>query len=144
MIVADTGKPLRLDDLAEVPGPAAEFLRRELGVNSSVVSPIAVGGNLWGCLSVHSKRGPLPPDTESRLSTFTELVGTAIASASARAEVSRLAEEQAALRRVATLVAQDVRSSDLFSAVATEVGTLLGVVLRRRRSFNRRAPLPSL
>ena len=37
-----------------------------------------------------------------------------------------LAEEQAALRRVATLVAQDVPSSELFCAVAREVGTLIG------------------
>jgi GAF domain-containing protein len=124
-IVAKTGKPLRVDDLADLPGPAADFVRRELGVKSSVVSPIVVNGNLWGCLSVHSKRGPLPSDTESRLLNFTELVATAIADAEARAEVQQLADEQAALRRIATLVAQDVPPGELLNAVATEVGTLL-------------------
>src|ERR1700742_2540368 len=39
---------------------------------------------------------------------------------------SQLAEEQAALRRVATLVAQNGPASELFRAVAREVGTLLG------------------
>ena len=40
-----------------------------------------------------------------------------------------MADEQAALRRVATLVAQGVPSSDLFGAVAGEVGVLLGADL---------------
>ena len=45
----------------------------------------------------------------------------------ATAEVLRLAEEQAALRRVATLVAAEARPEDLFEAVAEEAGRLLGV-----------------
>jgi len=44
----------------------------------------------------------------------------------ADAEVQRLADEQAALRRVATLVAEDVAPEELFGAVAREAGTLLG------------------
>jgi signal transduction histidine kinase len=40
---------------------------------------------------------------------------------------SELAEEQAALRRVATLVARGVPPPDLFEAVAREVGLVLGV-----------------
>jgi PAS domain S-box-containing protein len=45
-----------------------------------------------------------------------------------RAEIGlrRLADEQAALRRVATLVAQGVRPDELFSVVSEEVGHLLG------------------
>ena len=52
--------------------------------------------------------GRCPPTRSTRLTDFTELVATAIANAEARAEVERLAEEQAALRRVATLVARGV------------------------------------
>jgi hypothetical protein len=48
----------------------------------------------------------LPADAEARLVSFTELVATAIANADSRAALARLAEEQAALRRVATLVAR--------------------------------------
>jgi len=48
---------------------------------------------------------PLPLDTESRLAHFTELVATAIANAEAAKGLARLATQQAALRRVATLVA---------------------------------------
>ena len=124
-IVADTGSPARMDDWANVPGPIAKFAR-ELGVKSSVACPIVVNGNLWGALAVHSKRSPLPPDTESRLLNFTELVATAIANAEARSEVQRLAQEQAALRRVATLVAQGASPSSVFDAVAEEMTQVLG------------------
>jgi signal transduction histidine kinase len=124
-IVANTGKPARVDDWTKVPGPIADFVRRELGAKSSVASPIVVNGSLWGALAVHSKRGPLPSDTASRLLNFTELVATAIANTSAQTEVSRLAEEQAALRRVATLVAQGGDPSDVFDIVAAELAGLL-------------------
>jgi PAS domain S-box-containing protein len=43
----------------------------------------------------------------------------------AEAEVERLAEEQAGLRRVATLVADESPGADVFAAVAEEVGRLL-------------------
>jgi signal transduction histidine kinase len=44
-------------------------------------------------------------------------------------EPSALAEEQAALRRVATLVARGTRPDDVFAAVVDEVGRLFGVDL---------------
>ena len=44
----------------------------------------------------------------------------------AQDELARLADEQAALRRVATLVAQGVPAGELFAAVTEEVGQLLG------------------
>ena len=53
------------------------------------------------------------------------MVATAISNAEARAEVERLAQEQAALRRVATLVARGVPPADVFEAIAREAGRLL-------------------
>jgi signal transduction histidine kinase len=44
----------------------------------------------------------------------------------ARGEAARIAEEQAALRRVATLVARGVSQDELFAAVNQEVGWLVG------------------
>jgi signal transduction histidine kinase len=127
-MIAERGQPARVEDWTAVPGPIAAFIHEELGVSSSVGSPIEVDGRMWGGLAVHSKqRGPLPPDTESRLRNFTELVGTAIANANARAEVERLAEEQAALRRVATMVVRESSPEEIFAKVAEEVGLLLGV-----------------
>ncbi len=43
------------------------------------------------------------------------------------AKLRRVAEEQAALRRVATLVARAVSPHEVFEAVATELGSILGV-----------------
>jgi signal transduction histidine kinase len=70
---------------------------------------------------------PLPADTEARLASFTELVATAIANAESRVALTRLAEEQAALRRVATLVARGVPPEEVFAAVTEEVVRLLPV-----------------
>jgi GAF domain-containing protein len=124
-----TGRPVRIDDYTGVPGRIAAFVRDELGIRSSVGSPIVVEGRLWGALFFHSKQThePLPRDTESRLTGFTELVATAIANAESRAELARLAEEQAALRRVATLVARGTQPEELFAAVTEEAGRLLSV-----------------
>ena len=81
---------------------------------------------LWGAISAGSTHdGPLPPDSEARLNQFTKLMATAIANAEARAEVHRLADEQAALRRVAVLVAQQTSPSEVFTAVTQTVGLLL-------------------
>ena len=129
-----TGRSARVDDRdwSSDTGPWAA-VARQVGLVSSVVSPIVVEGRLWGAMSVASAEELLPLDTESRLEKFTELVATAIANAESREAVSRLATEQAALRRVATLVAQDVRRSEIFAAVAEEVAGLFqttGSVLR--------------
>ena len=68
---------------------------------------------------------PLPSDTEARLANFTELLATAIANAQARGELGAIADEQAALRRVATLVARAAPPEEVFTAVAAEVHGLL-------------------
>jgi GAF domain-containing protein len=127
--ISRTGGSVRIDDYDGVPGSIAAFVREELGIRSSVGSPIVVEGRLWGALFVHSKQADelLPRDAESRLTGFTELVATAIANAENRGELARLAEEQAALRRVATLVARGTPPEELFAAVVEEVAQLLPV-----------------
>jgi hypothetical protein len=50
---------------------------------------------------------------------------TDVVNVPSRADAARIAEEQAALRRVATLVADGVPPSELFAAVTKEVGRLL-------------------
>jgi GAF domain-containing protein len=126
-MIQQTRKAARVEDWSAVPGPVAAFIHQELGVNSSVGCPIIVEGRLWGALAVHSKqRAPLPPDTESRLAQFSDLVATAIANAEARADVARMAQEQVALHRVATLVAREASRAEVFTAIAQEIGRLLG------------------
>src|SRR6266508_941030 len=123
--VLRTGRAARIraDDLVSAGGEVAEFLRHH-GYLSQVASPIVVDGRLWGAMSVNG-RNDFPRDTEERLEQFTDVIATAIANAESREALARLAEEQAALRRVATLVARDVPSTEVFEAVATEVAKLL-------------------
>ena len=120
-----TGRSARVEesDLVSLGGEDGETLIQQ-GLLSQVGSPIIVEGRVWGAITMNAKE-TLPPDTEPRLASFTELAATAIANTEARAEVERLAEEQAALRRVATLVARDAASTEVFEAVAAEVGKLL-------------------
>src|SRR3954451_23696100 len=111
-----TREAARLDDWTKATGPVAA-MASVLGIRSSVATPIVVEGLLWGTLiAVTSQSEPLPPETDSRIGEFTELVATAIANAEARDELSRLVEEQAALRRVATLVAEGAAPAEIFDA----------------------------
>jgi GAF domain-containing protein len=70
---------------------------------------------------------PLPAGTEARLADFTELVATAIANAESRAALARLADEQASLRRVATLVTRGAPPIEIVAAVAEETGRLVSI-----------------
>jgi len=133
-VVWQTGRSARVDADEDASGRAAELLRRA-GVRSSVASPIVVEGRLWGAMVVSSRAKPLPSGTEGRMADFTELVAMAIANAEARAELRRMAEEQAALRRVATLVAQAVSPSVVFEAVTREVGLLCDADLARMERY---------
>ena len=128
--VRRTGRAARVDDYGDVPG--GEFYLRA-GVRSGVALPVHVDGRLWGAIAVASGEGALPPGIEQRMTEFTDLVATAVANAQNRAaleasrdELGRLLAEQAALRRVATLVARGIDPAEIFSAVAEEIRRLLG------------------
>jgi signal transduction histidine kinase len=124
-----TGRPTRIDNYAKAAGPLSEALQGS-GVRSAAGAPIIAEGRLWGVVAAGStKLEPLPSGIELRLAEFTELLATAIANAESRAGLARLAEEQAALRRIATLVARRVPPEELFAAVTEEVGQLLGMGL---------------
>jgi signal transduction histidine kinase len=125
-IVLRTGRPARLDDFSLASGPIG-VQARDAGYRSAVGSPIMVEGRLWGVMSAASTMAdPLPAGTETRLASFTALVATAIANAQARAETRILSDEQAALRRVAELVAREATQSEVFTGIAVEIVELLG------------------
>jgi signal transduction histidine kinase len=116
-----------------VGGPIADHVRR-CGLRSATASPIEVEGQLWGVM-VAGWPAPEPPvDAESRIAEFAQLVATSISNAQAQAEVVRLADEQAALRRVATLVAKGEQADVIFRRVAEEIARIShldnGFVLR--------------
>lgn len=132
--VFHTGRAARIDSHENLPGPEAARIRAE-GIHSVVGVPLVVDGRLWGAAIVGSRLPePMPPDTEARIADFADLVATAIANAANRAdlkasrdELAVLAEQQAALRRVATLVARGVSPSEILSVVADEMAQCLRV-----------------
>jgi signal transduction histidine kinase len=122
-----TGRPARggVDD----PDNSPELVARltDLGVTSLVAAPIAVSGELWGAVVV-SVTGDqtFAPDAEERIGQFAGLVAVALANAEAREQLSSLAEEQAALSRVAVAVATASEPEVLFNVVTEEVAHRLG------------------
>ncbi len=82
--VLRTGAPARVDDYGDIPGGEHYVLG---GVRCGVGMPINVNGRLWGMIAVGSARGSLPTDTELRMTEFTDLLSTAIATAHNRAEL---------------------------------------------------------
>jgi signal transduction histidine kinase len=128
-LVFQTGRPARIDSYAEASGPLGAAAR-EKDIRSSVATPVIVEGRLWGVMIAGaSGEQRLPAETEARLTSFTELLATAIANAESRAALARLADEQSALRRVATLVARGAAPEEVFTAVVAEVGQLVAVDL---------------
>jgi signal transduction histidine kinase len=123
-LVYQAGRPARIDDYSDASGPVADEVR-ELGFRAAVGVPVSVEGRIWGVMIAASRLAPLPAGTEAQLAGFTELAGTAIANAQARVELRGYAEEQAALRRVAVLVAQGASPDEVFAAVTREAGRLL-------------------
>jgi signal transduction histidine kinase len=143
-LVFQTGCPARIDRYSDASGPVA-VAARERGVRSSVATPITVQGRLWGVMVVGSSRVPqLSTDTEPRLASFTELVATAVANAESRTTLARLAEEQAALRRVATLVARGAAAEEVVAVVTEEIGQLLPVEFAIMGRFEAEAVVTSV
>jgi len=125
-IVFQTGRPARADRYADHASDPIGLDAREAGIRSSVAAPITVEGRIWGVIAAGwTLDRALPADTEARLAAVTEPLATAVANAESRAGLARLAEEQAALQRVATLVARGMRQDELFAAVPEGVGRLL-------------------
>ncbi len=86
-LIAQTRRPQRMDN-ADRSGALAEVIR-DGGLRSRVGTPIIVQGRLWGAMVAASvDERPLPPDSEERLASFTELVATAISNAENLAELT--------------------------------------------------------
>lgn len=117
-----SGRVQRIDDYT---GIAGTTMATDLGVRAVVAVPVTVDGDLWGALSISSRAGPLPAGAEDRLAMFAEIVAAAVVSAAARESFRALADEQAALLRVAALVAHRAGETEIFEAVATGAASLI-------------------
>jgi signal transduction histidine kinase len=124
--ILQTGRPATVTSYAKLPGDVAKAVRSE-GFDEVFGTPITVSGDIWGAFVAVVYGGRrLPPALEGRLDPFADVVATAIESAQVRDEMRALAAEQAALRRIATIVAAGAEASVVFEAVCAETGELVG------------------
>jgi signal transduction histidine kinase len=78
--VRETGKPARITEESPPELPGSTY--------SAVGAPIMVGGSAWGAMTALSRADhPLPDVAVARIAEFTDLVGTAVANAQARADL---------------------------------------------------------
>jgi PucR C-terminal helix-turn-helix domain/GAF domain/GGDEF-like domain len=77
-MVQRTGRPARMDNYENNGGSIAARVRA-VGLRAAVGVPVTVDGRVWGLAAVGSvDPGPMPADTEARISGFAELIGTAV------------------------------------------------------------------
>jgi signal transduction histidine kinase len=126
--VIDSGAPARIESEADFQTEFARARWRELGIHASIGAPIIVGGSVWGVITASrtALNDTFPDRAEERLGDFAALVAQAIANAEARRELAALAGEQAALRRIATLVAGGRPQADVLAAATREAGEIFG------------------
>jgi signal transduction histidine kinase len=126
--VVRTGKAARIESADDLQTEIGRERWREFGLQASIGAPIVVDRRLWGVIvaSRTTPDDPFPPDAEQQLADFATLVAHAIANSEARREVAALAEEQAALRRTATLVAGGRPQAEVLDAATREAAAIFG------------------
>jgi signal transduction histidine kinase len=146
LVAAVTGAIALLDGHARTAGLAVLYLLAVLPVAvywgvgfAALVSVLSAAA--FDFLFIPPRYGFMPSDSRDWLELVVFLVTAAVVSHLAvrsqqRALASaRLAKEQAALRRVATLVAQAVPPSEIFETVTREIGLLSGADLARLERY---------
>jgi diguanylate cyclase (GGDEF)-like protein len=121
----DSIGPIRVND-----NPTGNAVRR-LGYASSIVTPVRVGGNVWGILAATgAEPGQLTDDDEQRLMEFGDLLSTAIASIDDRARLAAqastdpltgLANRRTLHERLAAEVSRAVRHSQVLSVAVIDI-----------------------
>ncbi|WP_343952289.1 GAF domain-containing protein, partial [Nonomuraea longicatena] len=125
-LVWRTGRPARADESGGADPIAGPPMNPRGSADRSVAGvPIEVGDRVWGVLLVSAGRS-LPASAETLLAEFGELVTVSVSAELKQDQLLCFADDQAALRRVATLVATGMPPEEVFAAVAAEVGQLLG------------------
>lgn len=124
--VVRSGEAERIESEDDLKTAFARERWRELGFRASIGAPIRVDGRLWGVITASrtTSNEPFPEGAEQGLRDFATLVAHAIANSEARRELAALAEEQAALRRAATLVAGGRPQSEVVETTTREAAAV--------------------
>ena len=135
MIYSDaprTGRPARINSELLSKGPYGAWAGA-LGMRAGVAAPIVVDGRHWGLTVAATSREDFPAGAQARMADFMDLAAMAIAKAKTEQDnaqterkLRELADTQAALRRLAMLVARGEPAETVFAAVTREVLRHLG------------------
>ena len=122
--VVNSGAPARVESADDLDTEFARERYKEFDLQASIGAPIFLEDRIWGVViaSRRTPNDPFPPGAEQRLADFAALVAQAIANSEARRQLAALAEEQAALRRVATLVAGGRPQAEVLRSASLEAG----------------------
>jgi GAF domain len=93
--------------------------------DTAVAVPISLDGAVWGVLCAGGVA--VSDGAEDRLADLGALAAMAISSVDAAGRLHRVADAQAALRRVTALVAESVPAAELFESVVREVARVVNV-----------------
>lgn len=122
----DGGHPLREDGRDHTLAGGTRCC--DVANTTFVGCPVFTDGEVSAVLLGHGRGNDrLEPGCELRLAQFGELLGTSIINSAQRDRLRDFADTQAALRRVATLVAAGVEPDEVFRSVAAEAAGILGV-----------------
>jgi len=126
--VQRTGEPLVVADVAGDDRFARDPYFADAGSCSLLAVPILGRGTLQAVLVLENRllRGAFTGGRLDAVKLIAGQLAVSLDNAQLYAGFRRIADEQAALRRVATLVARGVGPDPVFAAVAEEVGVLFG------------------
>ncbi|MGH3380216.1 MAG: AAA family ATPase [Actinoallomurus sp.] len=126
--VRRTGEPLVVDDATRDDRLARDPYFSGLTCCSLLAVPILSRGTLRALLLLENRliRGAFTTERLDAVKLIAGQLAVSLDNAHLYAEFRRIADEQAALRRVATLVARGVGPDSVFAAVADEVAALIG------------------
>src|SRR5262249_3072031 len=123
-----TGEALVVDDATRDDRFARDPYFADLTCCALLAVPIVSRGSLRAVLLLENRliRSAFTAERLAAVKLIAGQLAVSLDNAHLYAEFRRIADEQAALRRVATLVARGVRPDLVFAAVAEEVATLIG------------------
>ena len=124
-----TGEPLVVGDATRDDRFARDPYFGDVDCCSLLALPILSRGSLQALLVLENRliRGAFSTQRLDAVKLIAGQLAVSLDNAQVYAEFRRIADEQAALRRVATLVAEGAPPPSVFAAVAEEVGRLLAV-----------------
>ncbi|MFD0580648.1 AAA family ATPase [Dactylosporangium darangshiense] len=123
-----TGEPLIVDDATRDDRFARDPYFNDIACCAMLAVPILSRGTLQAVLLLENRliRGGFTAERLDAVKLIAGQLAVSLDNAQLYAGYRRIADEQAALRRVATLIARGACPDLVFAAVADEVGTLFG------------------